>query len=292
MTFRLSPQTIDALALVISGGAGNDPTPPIGIYRSGPKIESFMRGCGVDMSVGTSSRLPALSQALLDLHRRDDQATLKTVIEKAADPRGFAREPERLASVISHLNTFLRLDGVELQHQGDRVRLVMAGTSAPVVTGLVHAARTLDLDTVQRELERALEDAEKDPEDAVTAACSIVESVCRSVLVELGLPLPERKDIQSLYRAVRDPLGLSPERTDLPEGAADDIRTILGGLASTVHGIGALRTHVGDAHGRERGFRRIDARIARVAIHAASALGLFVIETWQQRFPTKPLHAH
>ena len=29
--------------------------------------------------------------------------------------------------------------------------------------------------------------------------------------------------------------------------------------------IGALRTHAGDAHGRERGFRRIDVRIARLA---------------------------
>jgi hypothetical protein len=35
-------------------------------------------------------------------------------------------------------------------------------------------------------------------------------------------------------------------------------RTILGDLNSVVNGIGALRTHGGDAHGRERGYRRID----------------------------------
>jgi hypothetical protein len=290
--FRLSPQTIDALALIISGGSANDTSPPIGIYRSGPKIESFMRACGVDMSVGSNSRLPALSKALLDLHRREELQTLQTIIEHAADPRDFAREPERLSQVIDHLNTYLRLDGVELQHQGGRVRLVTAGTSAPIVSGLVAVARTLDLDTVQRELERALANAESDPEDAVTAACSIVESVCRSVLIELGLPLPDKKDIQGLYRAVRAPLGLSPDREDLPPEAAEDIKTILGGLSTVVQGIGALRTHVGDAHGREKGFRRIDARIARLAIHAAGNIGLFVIDTWQQKFPTKALHAH
>ncbi len=47
-----------------------------------------------------------------------------------------------------------------------------------------------------------------DPEDANTAACSILESVCPSILMELSLPLPAQKDIQGLYKAVRDPLGL------------------------------------------------------------------------------------
>ena len=53
-------------------------------------------------------------------------------------------------------------------------------------------------------------------------------------------------------------------------------------LAAT-EGIGALRTHGGDAHGRERGHRRIDPRIARLAIHAASTVALFLIETWERK---------
>jgi Abortive infection C-terminus len=52
---------------------------------------------------------------------------------------------------------------------------------------------------------------------------------------------------------------------------------------SVAKGIGALRTHGGDAHGREKGFRRIDSRIARVAINAAGSLTLFLIETWEQQ---------
>jgi hypothetical protein len=46
----------------------------------------------------------------------------------------------------------------------------------------------------------------------------------------------------------------------------------------------ALRTHAGDAHGREKGFARIDPRIARLAIHAASTVALFLIETWERKF--------
>jgi len=84
-------------------------------------------------------------------------------------------------------------------------------------------------------------------------------------------------------RAVQGPLGLSPGRTDLPTEIAADVRQVLGGLTSVAKGIGALRTHGGDAHGRERGFRRIDARIAGMAINAAGSLTLFFIETWEQQ---------
>ena len=85
-------------------------------------------------------------------------------------------------------------------------------------------------------------------------------------------------------RAVQEPLGLKPSRSDLPAEIANDIRQILGGLTSTVLGIGALRTHGGDAHGRERGAVRIDARIARLALHSASTAALFLIETWERKF--------
>jgi hypothetical protein len=161
-----------------------------------------------------------------------------------------------------------------------------------VVNALVSAVVIIDFDTVSRDLDRALSSSENDPEDAVTSACSVVESVCRSVLIELGLPLPPKKDIQGLYQAVREPLGLTPDKAGVADDIANDVRTILGGLNSVVNGVGALRTHGGDAHGRERGFRRIDPRIARLAIHSASTVSLFLVETWQMKHPTKQLKSH
>jgi len=288
----ISPQTIDALALVISGGSGNDPTRPIGLYRSGPKLESFMRSCGVIMSVGSGSRVPTLVAAIIQTLNDGKVDVLKIIIERAADPRDFVQEPERLEQVLGYLNSYLMHDGYELQRQGSNSRLTKRGTSAPVISALSATVATIDFDTVQRDLDRALASAETDPEDAVTAACSVIESVCRSVLGELGLPLPAQLDVQGLYKAVREPLGLAPGKEDVSPEIAGDVRAILGGLNAAVQGIGALRTHAGDAHGRGRGFRRLDSRIARLAIHAASGIALFVIETWQKKSPTKPLHAH
>jgi hypothetical protein len=167
-----------------------------------------------------------------------------------------------------------------------------AGFAPSVVIALGGTAGVLDFDTVSRDLDRALDNARADPEDAVTAACSTVESVSRSILMELALPLPEKKDIKGLFNAVKKPLGLSPDRTDLDPRIAEDVRRILGGLSTVVEGIGALRTHGGDAHGRERGYVRIDHRIATLAIHAASTVALFLIETWQRKFPSRKLPLH
>jgi hypothetical protein len=292
MHIHLAPQSIEALAIVISGGGGNDTAPPIGIYRSASKLESFMRGCNVAMSVGSGSRMPALIEALERANRAGDQTILKNIIERAADPHDFLSDPDRLQAVVEHLNARLIYDGLELQRVGAQVRLGPPGMSSSVVGALASAVVTIDFDTVNRDLERALASAETDPEDAVTSACSVVESVCRSVLIELGSPLPSKKDIQGLYQAVREPLGLTPDKDGVADDIASDVRTILGGLNSVVNGVGALRTHGGDAHGRERGYRRIDPRIARLAIHSASTVSLLLVETWQKKFPAKQLKAH
>jgi len=290
--FPLSPQAIDALAEIITGGAGNDRKPRIGVYRSGPQIERFMRACNVNFVIN-GSRLPSLVSCLIDINNGfEPDKILERIIEAAANPGDFTGEPERHVAVLEHLNRVLRYDGFEVQQHGLRMRLVAVGHATPVVEQLSGLVETISFDTVGRDLDRALASIEADPEDAITAACSTIESVCRSILVELGEPLPAKKDVQGLFNAVKRPLGLSPDRGDLDPLIADDVRTILGGLAAAIQGIGALRTHAGDAHGRERGYSRVDARIGRLSIHAASTAALFLIETWQRKFPTRILRRH
>lgn len=67
------------------------------------------------------------------------------------------------------------------------------------------------------------------------------------------------------------------------------MKAVLSGLVTAVQSIGSLRTHAGGAHGKERGFKRIDTRIAKLAIHSASAVALFLIQTWQIRFHGRAL---
>ena len=66
-------------------------------------------------------------------------------------------------------------------------------------------------------------------------------------------------------------------------GKREKTSKILGGFSNVSSGIGSLRTHAGDAHGRGKKVARVDSRIARLAIHSASTVALFLIETWQEK---------
>lgn len=279
-----SPFVIKGLVDTITGGGGNDPAPPIGLYRSGPKIEQFFLDCGIDMHIGSSSRVKATTDALrLAAIQWNGDELLTRALERVADPRDYMADESKGHAVVDHLNRILDADGFAIAIINGKAHVVSRGTAGAAVATFTAKVRVLDFDTVELDIARALANSAADAEDAVTAACSLLESVCRSILIELGLPLPTKKDIDGLVRAVQEPLNLSPGRTDLPAEIEQDVRQVLGGLTSVAKGIGALRTHAGDAHGREKGFKRIDARIARLAITAASSLALFLIATWEQQ---------
>jgi len=291
MRIDLSDQSVDALAEIISGGSAGGNEPSIGLYRQGWRLEAWFKGFGVPFDIKGESRLPATKTAIHGAMFIDtgNGELLKRIIESAADPRDFIKEPERHTAVVDYLNKHLFYDGLKLEPAGRTMRLVEIVEIAPVTNELSAMAAGIDFDTVSRDLDRALRTSAADPELAVTSACAVVESVCRSILVELELDFPAKQDISSLYRALRDPLGLDPMKDGLAPEIVNDVKAVLSGLVTSVQSIGSLRTHVGGAHGKEKGFRRIDARIAKLAIHSASAIAIFIIETWQLRHPGRAL---
>jgi hypothetical protein len=288
MPIDLSDQSIDALAEIISGGGANDSEPPIGLYRQMWKIEAWFRPFGVKVDT-SQSRVAATKTAISLAMFLDSDDLVQRILEKSADPRDFITEPERHVTVVEYLNKRLAFDDLRLEISGRKVRLIQVSSDSQAVGDLTSAAINFDFDTVHRDLDRALRSANDDPDASVTAACSLIESVCRSILAELEVPLPSKQDISGLYRAVREPLGLSPEKEGLSAEIVADVRAVLSGLVTAVQSIGALRTHGGSAHGKTRGARRVDARIAKLAVHSASAVALFLIETWQLRFPDRKL---
>lgn len=256
---------------------------PIGVYRTENDLKSWFAGFGIDLDEGLSrvNRTRSTLTRVFFSHR--DEELSQRIIERAADPRDFLGDPDRQRDVVDYLNARLEYDDLKLSFDGKRVRLVELQQVAPAVSALTAKTEKVGLDTVHRDVERALMAASTDPEDAVTAACSMVESVCRTILVDMTGGLPAKKDIGGLYKAVQDTLGLSPTKEGISDDIADDVRNTLSGLVTAIKSIGALRTHGGDAHGRERGYRRIDSRIAKLAVHSASAVALFLIETWELR---------
>lgn len=134
--------------------------------------------------------------------------------------------------------------------------------------------RERSLDSVEEEVQRSLKHAVSDPAAAVTAACAVVESMCKVYIDDHGLDLPTKQDVGHLWKVVSKHVGFDPGSKE-----DNDVRQVLSGLVSVVTGIGALRTHAGSAHGRGRNRYRLQPRHARLAIHAAHTVVGFLLET-------------
>ena len=144
---------------------------------------------------------------------------------------------------------------------------------------LADKIKTQGVPAIEIEYERAYKQVTADPAAALTAACAILESVCKVYLEANGQPLPNKQVLGNLWPEVARHLGLSPK-----ELADDDLKRILTGLFSIADGVAALRTHEGSAHGREGGRTyKLTPRHARLAVHAAHTMAMFVLETWEAR---------
>lgn len=278
-----STQVIAALAEVVTGGSAGDSTPSIGLYRSGPRLQRFFGGLNVELRIGNASRVPTVLGVLeYENKQPEGRTTIIRVIEAVADPRDYLDDAAKLNAVVDYMNKRLTFDGYELRKLSQTFKVVALASNTVAAAALKEKAKALDLESVHDNFGHALTEADSNPSGAITAACSTVESVCKCILDEMGKPYPTNKDIKGLVGEVAKHLKLSPGRTDLPKEWEQDIRTILSGLFNVIAGIGSFRTHAGDAHGNGKNPVPADARIARLAIHAASTVSLFYIETWQR----------
>ena len=139
--------------------------------------------------------------------------------------------------------------------------------------------RARDLTALTVEFTRAEIAVASDPAAALLAACAILEAFCKVYIEDNpGLEMPVTATVKPLWATVQRHLGLDPAAM-----VDDDLKRILGGLASVVDGLGAARTHASSAHGRGRKGYKVEARHARLAVNSAHTLAVFLLETWDHR---------
>lgn len=174
---------------------------------------------------------------------------------------------------------------VVLAKNGLQYRLggvITSGGMAPSKT-LGELIKGRDMPAIHREFDRAMETVESKPRDAVSAASNILESIFKTYIEDNNLPMPDKQDLQPVFKVVRTDLGLEPGNVE-----DQDLQRIISGLFSIVDGIGALRTHAGSAHSEGRKSYKLESRHARLAVNAAHTIATFVMETWDKKVAEKP----
>lgn len=155
--------------------------------------------------------------------------------------------------------------------------IVSDGSGAPT-RSLAELIKSRDIPSINAEFDRALAKVNSEPREATSAACNILESICKTYISDKNLPMPQKQDLQSLWKVARSDLGFEPGKLQ-----DEDLKKILSGMFSVVDGIGAFRTHASSAHGEGRKMYNLKPRHARLAIHSAHTIALFIFETWDEK---------
>ena len=127
---------------------------------------------------------------------------------------------------------------------------------------------------------KALERRANDPEGALTAARTLLESVCKHILDELTVPYQSDADLPKLYRLVAESLRLAPS-----QHSEQIFKQVLGGCQAVVEGLGAARNRLSDSHGQGKKPVRPAGRHAALAVNLAGAMAVFLVETLEAHQP-------
>jgi len=229
--------------------------------------------CGIDISSNVSGQRRQLVEqyySSLDLTSATDLQKLLRAIEREV-LQCRLKNPDTSAEILRSLLTVLGQDGY-LENQG-RIRK----TTSPFHFQQVHID-TINSAAITQDWERMLNMLEEDPEDAITAARSLIESICKYILDELSVTYEAKWDLTKLYKTTSDALRLSPSGYD-----EQIFKQILGGCSSIAQGLAEIRNAYGDAHGKGKKHIRALPRHSRLAVNAACTLAVFLLETFEAR---------
>jgi hypothetical protein len=124
----------------------------------------------------------------------------------------------------------------------------------------------------------AIEDAiERVPDFAFDLSKTLIESVCKTVLADIGRPAEANWDCPRLLRETTSRLSMLPRNHPDAAKARDSIDKTVRGLLQTVQGLCELRQNYGIAsHGRDAQAARLDVRQATLAAQAADTIVSFL----------------
>jgi hypothetical protein len=156
-----------------------------------------------------------------------------------------------------------------------KLRSLLAADSVPGASAAgAHLSVLKDWDGVQRASDDALHKVSRDPEGAITAARTTLESVCKHICDERGAAYDEGADLSRLYKTAARALQVAPDQY-----TEQIIKQILSGVATVVEGLASMRNSLSDAHGRGKKAARPAPRHAKLAVNAAFAVAGFLIDS-------------
>ena len=151
------------------------------------------------------------------------------------------------------------------------------GNQSPSDENISESISSFDANGVHNAWQKALQRRQDDPEGAITAARTLLETVCKHILDETGVDY-SKDGLPKLYGKTAEALDLAPS-----QHTEEAFKAILGGCYTIVQNLGSLRNKVSDAHGQGKHPVKPLPRHATLAVNLAGAMSTFLIETWNAK---------
>jgi hypothetical protein len=149
-------------------------------------------------------------------------------------------------------------------------RFQMVGVRAALMDGPVAGLIEQQINAIESALESV-------PDFAFDLSKTLVESVCKTVLADIGQPAEPNWEAPRLLRETTNRLSLLPPNHPDPARARESVKKTINGLLQTIHGLCELRNNYGMAsHGRDNFTARLDLRQATLAAQAADTIVSFL----------------
>lgn len=154
-----------------------------------------------------------------------------------------------------------------------RSLLLADGTPGAVAAG-EGLTKLADWQAVTKSWTTALSKVTTDPDGAITATRTTLESICKHICDERSVTYEDSWDLARLYKAAAAAMEVSPD-----QHTEQIIKQILSGAATVVGGLAGMRNALSDAHGRGKGSVGPAPRHAKLAVNVGFAIAGFLIET-------------
>lgn len=149
------------------------------------------------------------------------------------------------------------------------VRFQMTGIRAALIDGPIAA-----IEQQIAAIENALENV---PDFAFDLSKTLVESVCKTILVDLGQQVGQALDLPKLVKETGKQLQILPRDHPTSAKAKSSLTKIVNGLDTAIHGLCELRSNYGmSSHGRDAFGPRLGLRHATLAAQAADTIVSFL----------------
>lgn len=152
----------------------------------------------------------------------------------------------------------------------------------PAVAGETRElAQTLG-DNVTQQVTRMEAAIPNDPALAIGSAKDFVETICRTILRERGIDIPNDDDLPALVKLAVKSVPVVPAEINDAARWNETIVRLVNNLSSLGRSLAELRNAFGTGHGQAAGHIGLDAHHARLAVRMATAVGVFLYEVHER----------